>query len=130
MKKFIMALPSFLALAFAALPVLTCPACWQLYAGLVSALGLGFVDYTPFLLPGTAVLLVIALIPLVWKARQRWGCKPFALGFVGAAVILSGKFWLQNQPLYSVGIALLLAASIWNVWPKAENCINCKVSAE
>jgi|GEM_PF-6956993 len=82
--------------------------------------------YTPFLLPGTAVLLVIALIPLAWKARQRWGYKPFAFGFIGGAIILSGQFWLQNQLLYYAGIAVLLAASIWNIWPK-KSCNQCNV---
>jgi len=69
MKKYILALLSFLASAFAALPILTCPACWPFYAGLLSTLGLSFVDYTPFLLPMTSFLLVIALVPLISMAR-------------------------------------------------------------
>ncbi len=125
MKKIIMALPPVLASGVAALPVLTCPACWPLYAGLLSALGLGFVDYTPFLLPVTAMLLAIALIPLVWKARQRRGYKPLLAGIAGTVLILAGKFWLENQPLYYAGIAVLLAASIWNIWPKKKACDSC-----
>lgn len=127
MKKIIMATPSFIVSGVAALPVLTCPACWPLYAGLLSALGLGFVDYTPLLLPVTAVLLLISLIPLAWNARQRWGYRLVAAGFMGAVLILYGKFWLLNQPLYYVGIAILLAASIWNIWPrrKKEKCHRC-----
>lgn len=127
MKKIIMTLPSLMASGVVALPVLKCPACWPLYAGFLSALGLGFVDYTPFLLPVTAVLLLISLIPLVWKANQRWGYKPGATGFMGALFILYGKFWLLNQPLYYTGIAILLVASIWNIWPrrKKEKCDRC-----
>ena len=129
MKKIIIATPSFIVSGVAALPVLTCPACWPLYVGLLSALGLGFVDYTPFLLPVTAVLLLISLIPLVWKARQRWGYRPVAAGFMGAVLILYGKFWLLSQPLYYVGIAILLVVSIWNIWPrrikgKCDRCIS------
>ncbi|SEN52532.1 hypothetical protein SAMN05216325_12228 [Nitrosomonas marina] len=71
MKKFFIALPSFLASAFVALPILTCPACWPLYAGLLSALGLSFVDYTPFLFPVTAVLLFISLVSLAWKDMTK-----------------------------------------------------------
>lgn len=125
MKKIIMALPPVLASGVAALPVLTCPACWPLYAGLLSALGLGFVDYTPFLLPVTAMLLAIALIPLAWKARQRRGYKPLLAGIAGTVLILAGKFWLENQPLYYAGIAVLLAASIWNIWTKKKECDSC-----
>lgn len=125
MKKIVMTLPSFIASGVAALPVLTCPACWPLYAGLLSALGLEFANYTPFLLPVTVVLLVIALVPLAWKAKQRRGYKPLLSGIVGTALILTGKFWLGSQPLYYAGIVILLAASIWNIWPKKEMCDHC-----
>lgn len=127
MKKITMTTPSFIVSGVAALPVLTCPACWPLYAGLLSALGLSFVDYTPFLFPVTAVLLFISLIPLVWKARQQWGCWPVATGLMGATLILYGKFWLLSQPLYYVGIVILLVASIWNIWPsrKKGKCYRC-----
>ncbi|MCB1948594.1 MAG: hypothetical protein KDF62_06365 [Nitrosomonas sp.] len=120
-------MPSFIVSGVAALPVLTCPACWPLYAGLLGALGLGFVDYMPFLLLVTAVLLLISLIPLVWNARQRWGYRPVVAGFMGAVLILYGKIWLLSQPLYYVGIAILLVASIWNIWPHRakEKCHQC-----
>lgn len=125
MKKTIMTLPAFIASGIAALPVLTCPACWPLYAGLLSALGLGFINYTPFLLPVTAVLLVVSLVPLAWKARQRRGYKPLLAGIAGTVMILAGKFGFDNMPLYYAGIAILLAASIWNIWPKDRECKSC-----
>jgi mercuric ion transport protein len=127
MKKFIMATPSFIVSGVAALPVLTCPACWPLYAGLLSALGLSFVNYMPFLLPVTAVLLFISLIPLIWKARQRWGYWPVATGFIGTTLILYGKLWLLSLLLYYTGIVILLVASIWNIWPrrKKKKCHRC-----
>ena len=127
MKKALMAVPSFIASGVAALPVLTCPACWPLYAGLLGALGLGFVDYTPYLLPVTAALLVLSLVPLKWKAKQRWGYNPLIAGILGAALILAGKFWIDYPALFYVGVALLLAASVWNIWPvKASACIACE----
>lgn len=126
MKKIIMAAPSFIVSGVAALPVLTCPACWPLYAGLLSALGLGFVDYTPYLLPVTGILLVVSLVPLAWKAQRRRGYKPLIAGVLSAALILSGKFWIDNPALFYVGIGFLLAASIWNIWPvKASACPAC-----
>lgn len=127
MKKIIMATPSFIVSGIAALPILACPACWPLYVGLLTALGLSFVDYTPFLLPVTAALLLISLLPLFWRAKQRWGYGPIAAGSMGAVLILYGKYWLLSQPLYYVGIAILLVASIWNIWPrrKKEKCHQC-----
>jgi mercuric ion transport protein len=127
MRKIIMTLPSLMVSGVVVLPVLKCPACWPLYAGVLSALGLSFADYTPFLLPVTGVLLLLSLIPLVWRAKQRWGYGPVTAGFMGAALILYGKFWLLSQPLYYVGIAILLIASIWNIWPRRnkEKCHQC-----
>ncbi len=125
MKKWIMAVPSFLAAGVVALPVLTCPACWPLYAGLLSAMGLGFVDYTPYLLPVTAVLLIASLIPLAWKAKQRRGYLPFVLGIAASALILCGKFYFQELGCFYIGVVLLIAASVWNLWPKKSSCGNC-----
>ena len=61
MKQSLPALP---AIGPALLPKITCAACWPVYAGLLSALGTGFVDYTPYLLPLTAVFLVLTLAVL------------------------------------------------------------------
>ena len=57
----------------ALLPAVTCPACWPAYAGLLSALGLGFANYTPYLLPLTIVFLTVALGALGYQALQRGG---------------------------------------------------------
>lgn len=48
--KLLSALP---AIGIAVLPKLTCAACWSIYSGLLSSLGLGFVNYTHYLLPLT-----------------------------------------------------------------------------
>ena len=126
MKRALTALPAFLASGAAALPVLTCPLCWPLYSGLLSAIGLGFVNYTPYLLPATVVLLVIALAALAWRARERRGYWPFYTGFAGACLLLAGKFWLAMPVLYYSGICILLGASLWNIWPvRNQNCKAC-----
>lgn len=125
MKKWGMAIPSFMAAGVAALPVLTCPLCWPLYAGLLSALGLGFVDYTPYLLPVTVVLLVVSLLPLGWKARQRRGYLPLALGIAAIFLVIGGKFYYGAALVFYAGVGLLLSASLWNIWPKNNACSSC-----
>lgn len=127
MKRIIMTLPAVITSGIVALPILTCPACWPLYAGLFSALGLGFFDYTSFLLPVTVVLLLVSLLPLTWKVGRRRSYRPLAIGFIGAILILYGKFWLGNQLLYYIGVGILLVASIWNIWPRRGrvNCHHC-----
>ena len=99
------------------LPIGLCPACWPAYAGLLGALGLGALIETRYVLALTVVFLAIALAALAWKAKLRRGWGPFLLGLVAAAMLLTGKFVLDSQPVSYGGAGLLIAASIWNAWP-------------
>ena len=102
------------AISSALLPALTCPACWPAYAGLLSSLGLGFVDYTPYLLPMTVGFLTLGLFALGYQARNRRGYKPLFLGFVGATILVIGKFVSFSETATYGGIAFLVGASLWN----------------
>ena len=111
------------------LPALTCPGCWPAYAGLLSSLGLGFVDSTPYLLPVTIVFLALALFALGYRATNRRGYKPLFLGFAGAVVLVIGKFVSFSDVATYSGIALLVGASLWNSWSfsskESEACPAC-----
>ena len=106
------------AVGVAFLPKLACPACWPAYAGLLSSFGIGFFDYTPYLLPLTAVFLFIALAALVYRAPQRYRYRPFLLGLLASAVMLIGKFQYDSDPAMYTGLGILILASLWNTWPK------------
>ena len=115
-------------IGLAALPKLFCPACWPAYAGILSSLGLGFINYTPYLFPLTLIFLVIAVSVLAYRAPARRGYGPCLLGLVSAAMILVGKFLYASDTAMFFGIALLIAASFWNAWPrraKSERCPAC-----
>jgi len=100
------------------LPKLICPMCWPAYAGIVSALGLGFLISTKYLLPLTFIFLALTTAALGLRASQRRGYGPLLLGVIAAAMILAGKFYFEvTQPVYP-GVGLLIAASIWNSWPR------------
>ncbi len=119
------------AVGAALLPKLTCPACWPAYAALLGALGVGFIDYTPYLLPLTLVFLVVTLVILAWRPRR--GVAPLALGLCAAAIMLIGKFFFDSDIATYAGVALLVGASTWNAWPTQVKaaCVNCKpVNAE
>lgn len=124
MKRSLPALP---AVGFALLPKLTCAACWPAYAGLLSALGIGFFDYTPYLLPLTTVFLVLMLAVLGYHARDGRGFGPLTLGGLAATIILIGKFWFDSDVALYAGVALLVGASLWNAWPTAArgSCPAC-----
>jgi len=105
------------AIAAVALPKLTCPACWPAYSGVLSAMGMGFVNYTPYLLPLTVAFLLLSLIALAWRAGRRRGYGPLFLGLLASIVLLTGKFAYDSDSAMYAGIALLVAASLWNAWP-------------
>jgi len=113
----------------ALLPVGACPACWPAYAGLLGSIGLGFLLDSAYLLPVTAAVLAVALLPLGYRARERRGFGPLALGVGATVAALIGKFALSSNLLLYVGLALLVGASIWNTWPRraasTRTCGNC-----
>lgn len=106
------------------LPKLACPLCWPLYASIVSSLGLGFLISTAYLLPLTIAFLILTLSVLAFRAKQRRGYGPLTLGLAASTTILVGKFYFELNPATYSGIALLVAASIWNARPRrvVESC--------
>lgn len=124
-KRFLALLP---VIGTAFLPKLICPACWPAYAGILSALGLGFVNYTPFLLPLTISFLVIVLWSLGFRASQRHGYYPLIAGTSASAVLLIGKFIFNADSVMYGGLSLLIGACLWNSWPlktTEEACPSC-----
>ena len=111
------------------LPKLFCPLCWPAYAGLVSALGLGFLISEKYLLLLTVAVLAITAVALGFRASRRQGYGPLWVGLVAASIIMIGKFYLDAMQLAYAGVALLIAASVWNSWPHrgviTATCTDC-----
>ncbi len=103
------------ASALAALPA--CPACYPAYAGILGALGLGGLANVPGQAAMTALLLAGALVALAYRARSRRGFGPLALGTLASAGVVVSKFVVGWDAGTYVGVALLVAAGVWNVWP-------------
>ncbi len=108
------------AVGVALLPKVACPACWPAYAGLLSSLSLPLLTETTYLLPLTALFLVLAVGSLGFRAKRRWGLAPFALGVLAASLVMVGKFVFDFEPALYGGIAILIAASVWNSWPRTK----------
>ena len=104
--------------ALAALPV--CPACYPAYAGLLSALGLGALANTTAQTVLTALLLSLALIALLYRARSRRGLGPFVLGVTATFLVIVSKFVLGFDEGTYIGVGVLIVAGVWNVWPRAN----------
>ena len=108
------------AVGLALLPKVACPACWPAYAGLLSSLGLPLLANTTYLLPLTALFLVLAVGALGFRAKSRWGHAPFVLGVLAASLMMVGKFVFDFDPALYGGIAILIAASVWNSWQRTK----------
>jgi len=112
--------PALPAVGAAFLPKLACPACWPAYTALLSSFGIGFLDYTPYLMPLTIVSVVVAAAALAYRAKQRRGYKPFLFGLLAGVILLGGKFHFDSDTTMYAGLVLLVLASLWNAWPKAR----------
>jgi len=117
------------AVLVAVLPAVTCPACWPAYAGLLGAMGLPFLMNSTYLFPLTVVFLAVAVGALAIQARRRRLRVPLVFGILAAVLIIGGKFFLDSTPLSYAGIALLVAMSIRDAWPKQSapmaTCASC-----
>ena len=81
-------------------------------------MGLAFLMKTEYLLPLTVVFLFVAVGSLAFRAHRRRGYLPFAIGLIAAALLLAGKFFFESNPAMYLSAGLLLAASVWNAWPR------------
>jgi hypothetical protein len=96
---------------------LICPLCWPAYAGLLSAVGLGFLINSRNLMIVTAAFLIVAVTALAFHARQRRGYGPAIAGLAASIVIVLGKFYLESPAAIYAALGVLIAASVWNSWP-------------
>jgi hypothetical protein len=101
-------------LAFLA-PKGLCPICVAASGGVLSSIGLGFLAVNSVIRWVLPLALILGLIGLFFasRAHRRWWV--LGLGFAGSAVLYGG--WLATSALilYS-GMAVLLAASAFNLW--------------
>lgn len=102
------------------LPIGTCPACWPAYAAFLGPLGLGFLLSEPYRLPLAGIFLVATLAAFTYRASARWGYGPFLIGVVSATIAVVGKFLLASTPVLYLGIVGLVAAAVWNAWPRRK----------
>jgi hypothetical protein len=101
----------------AVLSTLIGPACWPASTGLLSALGLGVIDDTPYMLPLTPGFLLVPLASLRYGAKTRRSYSPLLLGLLAAVMMITGKFLFASDWTLYGGLALLLGASRWSAWP-------------
>ena len=100
------------------LPSFTCPACIAAYAGVLSALGLGFVLREEFLAPLIVVCLLAGVASMATSGRAHGRAGPLVLTILGSLLVAAGRLVWSVPALVYGGAALLVGTSIWNLWLK------------
>ena len=120
---------SFPAVGTALLPKLTCPLCFPAYAAILSAFGIEFVNYTPYLLPLTAVFLAVAISVLAFQVWRTGNILPLILGVTASFVVLFAKFELESDWLTTGGVIMLVAAIFLGSRSKSTEIAPCPACA-
>ena len=95
-------------------PSATCPLCLSAYAGVMSAVGLGFLLTERVLGPLIAVLLLAGLASVAWSMRTHRHAGPLVATLGGSVAVVAGRLvWDLPLVLYT-GVMLLVVASLWN----------------
>lgn len=98
------------------LPAVTCPACLGAYAGLFSALGLGFLVRSTVLEPLLISTLLLGLASIVWSTLAHRNPWPLALTLLGDFAVVVGRYALASQEMQWLGFPLILGGALWNIW--------------
>lgn len=98
------------------LPSATCPMCIAAYTGVLSALGLGFLYNEHVLRPLIAGFLAVGIASVAWSTRGHRRAGPLVLTVVGSGMVVAARLIWSIPPLLYTGVALLVAASSWNLW--------------
>jgi mercuric ion transport protein len=114
-----------------------CPVCIAAHGAVLGSAGLGGAASGPWMRWVALGFLGAALWMLARGARERRGYRPFALGCAAAGPIVAELFHKHapaaghahhhaaapephSQVILWTGVALLVAASLWNAWPRKE----------
>ena len=100
------------------LPSATCPVCAAAYAGVFSAIGLGFLLDEQLLAPLIAVFLAAGVASVAWSTRRHRRPGPLLGTLAGSMAVAVGRLVWNLPVLVYVGVTLLLVASLWNLLAK------------
>jgi MerC mercury resistance protein len=112
------------------LPAVTCSACLGAYAGLLSALGLGFLVRSTVLEPLLISTLLIGLGSIVWSTLRQRNPWPLALTLLGDLAVVIGRYAVASQEMQWLGFPLILGGALWSIWlrrrlPASQECAAC-----
>ena len=111
------------------LPAVTCPACLGAYAGLFSALGLGFLVRSTVLEPLLISTLLLGLASIVWSTLEHRKPWPLALTLLGNFAVVVGRYALASEEMQWLGFPLILGGALWNIWLRRRRPVSQELAA-
>ena len=102
----------------------SCPLCYPAIGGFLTSMGLGFLFEGVYFYILAGIFILLSLFGLAFRAKSRRGYNPFWLGIVGVVTGVLGRYF-TIEILFYIGVAILVAASLWNLIPKKEVCGAC-----
>ena len=93
-----------------------CPLCWAAYLSLFGIAGLESIPYSPWLQPVLAILLLLNLTSIWFRARGTGRMIPFYLVTAGALAIVASKVFTGPATAGFLGVFLTLAGSVWSTF--------------
>src|SRR6185369_16794604 len=117
------------AVALALFP--KCPLCWAAYLSLFGIAGLESIPYAPWLQPLLAIMLLLNLTSIWFRARATNRLMPFYLVVAGALAVIASKAFGVFGTVGLIGVFLTLAGSVWSTLnrKKAQNEAHSVLSA-
>ena len=97
-------------------PSFSCPACIAAYAGVLSALGLGFLFTDEVLQPLIVLWLLVGVGSIAWTMRAHGRRAPLVLAASASLAIACGRLVRSLPPMVYLGAAAFLIAAGWNLW--------------
>ena len=113
------------------LPSATCPACIAAYAGVLFAIGLGFLFDERVLAPLIVAFLAVGLVSVAWSTVRHRRAGPLVATVLGSAAVVTGRLVWSLPAVLSGGVALLIGASLWNLWlkrPRQEPLVRLRLA--
>ncbi len=109
-----------IAVGIALLP--KCPLCFLAYTSLLTGMGVVSMTFYNWVLPTLLLLLAINLLAQGFIAKDNGAYHSFLPGLAGAAAVVAGRFWLNNDIWCYIGIGLMAGASTWTFVSKKLAC--------
>jgi protein SCO1/2 len=93
-----------------------CPLCWAAYLSLFGIAGLESIPYSPWLQPVLAIMLLLNISSVWFRARSTGRMMPFYLVTAGALAIIISKVFNELPVAAIGGILLTLSGSLWSTF--------------